>query len=200
MAYDNDDRLQSASMTSMRKMSTTAAEGLSTAWRSETAFQLLEIRWGVPLLGERWSLRFIYQSLSVNHANSPCYYTNTCKLGDGKQIIFIPLKYHGVQVSMFLAWGSGTETSVRVGNFTTNTLKAYLSFQPFSLSAIMISNTHIVAQKPRGRRLHAKVCGSESAIFRILVQQPYLENSLSCYNVKLEQNCYLLSACGEWLR
>ena len=51
--------------------------------------------------------------------------------------------------------------------FTTNTLKAYLnaSAQPSSLSAIMISKTHIVAQRPRGRQLNAKVCSSESAFF-----------------------------------
>ena len=47
-------------------------------------------------------------------------------------------------------------------------LKAYLSAQLSSLSAFMIWKTHIVAQKPRGRQLNAKVCGSESAIFRIL--------------------------------
>jgi len=29
----------------------------------------------------------------------------------------------------------------------------------------MISKTHISAQKPRGRQLNTKVCGSESAIF-----------------------------------
>ena len=54
-------------------------------------------------------------------------------------------------------------------NFTTlmNTLKAYLSAQASSLSAFVISKTHIVAQKPRGRQLNAKVCGSESAIFVI---------------------------------
>ena len=43
-------------------------------------------------------------------------------------------------------------------------LKAYLSAQPSSLSAFMICKT----QKPRGRQLNAKVCGSESAIFRIV--------------------------------
>ena len=53
-------------------------------------------------------------------------------------------------------------------NFTTNTLKAYLSAQASSLSAFVISKTHIVGQKPRGRQLNAKVCGSKSAIFRIL--------------------------------
>ena len=42
-------------------------------------------------------------------------------------------------------------------------LKAYLSAQPSSLSAFVIWKTHTVAQKPRGRQLNAKVCGSESA-------------------------------------
>ena len=48
-------------------------------------------------------------------------------------------------------------------------LKAYLSTQPSGLSAFMTSMTHITAQKPRGRQLNAKVCGSESAIFLILL-------------------------------
>ena len=38
-------------------------------------------------------------------------------------------------------------------NFTTNMLKAYLSTQPSSLSAIMINKNHIVTQKPHGRQL-----------------------------------------------
>ena len=33
----------------------------------------------------------------------------------------------------------------------------------------MLSKTHISTQKPRGRQLNAKVCGSESAIFLILL-------------------------------
>ena len=33
----------------------------------------------------------------------------------------------------------------------------------------MISKTHIVAQKPRGRQLNTKVCDSKSAIFLILL-------------------------------
>ena len=51
----------------------------------------------------------------------------------------------------------------------------------------MISKTHTSAQKPRGRQLNAKVCGSESAIFLILlssdhnVQQRYLENGSSTH-------------------
>ena len=54
-------------------------------------------------------------------------------------------------------------------NFTTSTLKAYLSAQASSLSDFVISKTHISGQKPRGRQLNAKVCGHESAIFRILL-------------------------------
>ena len=53
-------------------------------------------------------------------------------------------------------------------NFTTNMLKAYLSAQVSSLSAFVISKTHTVAQKPRGRQLKAKVYSSKSTIFRIL--------------------------------
>ena len=53
-------------------------------------------------------------------------------------------------------------------NFTTNTLKAYLSAQSSSLSASVISKTHRSAQKPRGRQLNAKVCGCKIAIFLIL--------------------------------
>ena len=54
-------------------------------------------------------------------------------------------------------------------NFTTNTLKAYLSAQTSSLSAFVISKTHISGQKPHGRQLNTKVCASKSAIFRILL-------------------------------
>ena len=66
-------------------------------------------------------------------------------------------------------------------NFSTNTLKAYLSAQPSSLSAFMISKTHIGAQEPRERQLNAEVCGSESAIFSFLPQssERYLENGSS---------------------
>ena len=54
----------------------------------------------------------------------------------------------------------------------------------------MISKTHISAQKPRGRQLNTKVCGSENAIFllsfflslfRPLVKQRYLENGSSSH-------------------
>ena len=53
-------------------------------------------------------------------------------------------------------------------NFTTNTQKAYLSIQASSLSAFVVSKTHISGQKSRGRQLNAKVCDSKSAIFRLL--------------------------------
>ena len=53
-------------------------------------------------------------------------------------------------------------------NFTTDTLKAYLSVQASSLRAFVISKTHIVAQMLRGRQLNTKVCGNKSAIFVIL--------------------------------
>ena len=49
-------------------------------------------------------------------------------------------------------------------NFTTNMLKAYLGAHSSSLSAFIISKTHIVAQKPCRRQLKAKVCSSKSAI------------------------------------
>ena len=51
----------------------------------------------------------------------------------------------------------------------------------------MISKTHISDQKSHRRQLSAKVCGSESAIFLILlssdhnVQQQYLENGSSTH-------------------
>ena len=60
-------------------------------------------------------------------------------------------------------------------NFSTKVLKAYLSAQlasfpgqasaqPSSSSALMISKAHIIAQKPHGRQLNTKVCGSKSAM------------------------------------
>ena len=55
----------------------------------------------------------------------------------------------------------------------------------------MISKTRTSPQKPRGRQLNAKVCGSESAIFRLLsffflrydplFKQRYLENGSSAH-------------------
>ena len=48
-----------------------------------------------------------------------------------------------------------------------NMLKTNLSTQFFSLSVFIICKTHKTAQKPHGRHLEAKVCGSECAIFVI---------------------------------
>ena len=49
----------------------------------------------------------------------------------------------------------------------------------------MISKTHISAQKPRGRQLNTKVCGSENGIFLLcsdhFVKQRYLENGSSSH-------------------
>ena len=55
----------------------------------------------------------------------------------------------------------------------TSPQTSYLSAQGSSLSAFVISKTHIVAQMPRGRQLNAKVCGSKSAIFRILLSSSF---------------------------
>ena len=41
----------------------------------------------------------------------------------------------------------------------------------------MISKTHTSAQKPRGRQLNAKVCGCESAIFRLLIVKTAMFNN-----------------------
>ena len=62
-------------------------------------------------------------------------------------------------------------------NFTTNTLNAYLSTQASPLSAFVISKTHISGQTPCGRQLNTKVCGSESAIFHILVVKTTMFNN-----------------------
>ena len=64
--------------------------------------------------------------------------------------------------------GTDVQYMQYLNNFTINTLKAYLSAQASSLSAFVISKTHISGQKPRGRQLNAKVCGSESAIYKAL--------------------------------
>ena len=69
-------------------------------------------------------------------------------------------------------------------NLTTITLKAYLSAKASPLSAFVISEIYLVAQKPRGRQLNAKVCGNECAIFVILsfFRPPkYLNNGLSIH-------------------
>ena len=62
-------------------------------------------------------------------------------------------------------------------------LKAYLSVKASPLSAFVISKAHIVAQKPCGRQLNAKVCGNRSAIFVFyFFRQPkYLENGFSAH-------------------
>ena len=67
---------------------------------------------------------------------------------------------------------------------TTIAPKAYLSAKASLLSAFMNSKTHIVALRPRGTHLNAKVCCNEGAIFVIfsLFHQPkYLENGLSAH-------------------
>ena len=56
-------------------------------------------------------------------------------------------------------------------------LKAYLSAQTSSLSAFVISKTHISGQKPRGRQLNTKVCGKESAILLILLVTTLMFNN-----------------------
>ena len=52
-------------------------------------------------------------------------------------------------------------------NFTTNTLKAYLSAQTSSLSAFVISKTHISGQKPCGRQLSLGVTVTEINIKKV---------------------------------
>ena len=64
-------------------------------------------------------------------------------------------------------------------NVTTNTLNAYLSIQPSSLRAFMISKTHTVSQKQRERQLNTRVCGSKSAIFLILCSDHLSNNDNS---------------------
>ena len=58
---------------------------------------------------------------------------------------------------------------VQMSKSRINILKVYLNAQSSSLSAFMICKIRIVAQKPHGRQLNAEVCGSESAIFVILL-------------------------------
>ena len=62
-------------------------------------------------------------------------------------------------------------------NFSTNTLNAYLSTQH---SSSMISKARIIAQKPHGRQLNAKVCGSESAMCKYTKPYPYIFLHYSC--------------------
>ena len=67
-------------------------------------------------------------------------------------------------------------------NSATNSLKAYLITQHSSFRASMISNTNILSQKPCGRQVNTKVCGSKKAIFRILsstkISREWLKYSL----------------------
>ena len=78
-------------------------------------------------------------------------------------------------------------------NFTTNTLKAYLSAQASSLSAFLISKIHKSGQKPRGRQLNANVCGSKSAILRLLCSDHFSNNdnskTVQALTLILAQNC-----------
>ena len=57
-------------------------------------------------------------------------------------------------------------------------ITAYLSVQASSLSALVVSKTHIVAQKLRRRQLNTKVCGSKSVIFVILVKTTVFNNNI----------------------
>ena len=61
------------------------------------------------------------------------------------------------------------ESKQKPYNFTTNTLKAYLSAQASSLSGFVSAR----------RQLNAKVCGHESAIFLILVTTTMFNNDIS---------------------
>ena len=95
-----------------------------------TAFQLLEIHWRSFKLVERWSLRFLYQSL-VRQSNSPCCnYTNTCLRGqkcnytvinqsDPFRRNFADFKFVCMQVYQTLLLrerGSGSETRIHEEN------------------------------------------------------------------------------------
>ena len=75
-------------------------------------------------------------------------------------------------------------------NFTTNAPKAYLSTHVSSLSAFVISKTHIVAQKPCGKQLNAKVCSSKSAIFCIQ------NKALSLYNTTVHSSMEKMQGWG----
>ena len=61
-------------------------------------------------------------------------------------------------------------------NFTTNVLEACVSLQLFPLSPFMINKSYIVAHKPCGRQLMAKVYNSKSAIFDLFVQTTRFNN------------------------
>ena len=73
--------------------------------------------------------------------------------------------YIRVSVHSLCRDGADPQYMQKPYNFTTNAIKAYLWAQACSLSAFVISNTQMVAQKPRGRQLNVKVCSSESTIF-----------------------------------
>ena len=79
-------------------------------------------------------------------------------------------------------------------NFTTNTLKAYLSVQASFLSAFVISRTHISGQKPRGRQVNAKVYGSISAIYLFFLRYDFCSDN---DNSKTAQALTLILARNE---
>ena len=54
----------------------------------------------------------------------------------------------------------------------------------------MISKTHISAQKPRGRQLNTKVCGSENAIFLLSLFRPLSQTTISRKRFKLSPSFY----------
>ena len=64
-------------------------------------------------------------------------------------------------------------------NFTTSTLKAYLSIQAYSLSGFVISKTHISGQKPRRTQLTQKCAVMKVPFCRILLVKTSLEPRLS---------------------
>ena len=66
-------------------------------------------------------------------------------------------------------------------NFTTNTLKAYLSTQAPPLSAFVISKVDVSGQRSCRRQLNAKVCGHESA-FCLQFFNNDIANGLSTYH------------------
>ena len=66
----------------------------------------------------------------------------------------------------------------------------------------MISKTHISAQQPRGKQLNAKVCGSESAIFRLLSFVLFCSTTKDCFEYLLwlhETASYLREQIHEYL-
>ena len=57
----------------------------------------------------------------------------------------------------------------------------------------MISKTHTSAQKPRGRQLNAKVCGSESAIFLILLSSFFFLVKTTKFNNDISKTVQVLT-------